>query len=88
MIPDGMEMKALVCEGPVMPDTVSSVPPYLDPAQVGHILNMAKDMTDMAVPDWQVFGSLVIVTLAVAVVVWLIDNAGPALTRLKRRWRR
>lgn len=87
MIPDGMEMKALVCEGPVQPEAVSAVPPYLDPAQVGHILDMAKDMTDMAVPDWLVLGSLVVVTLAVAVVVWLIDNAGPALARLKRRWR-
>ena len=68
MIPDGMEMKALVCEGPVQPEVVSTVPPYLDPAQVGHILDMAKDMTDMAVPDWLVLGSLVVVTLAVAVL--------------------
>ena len=88
MIPDGMEMKALVCEGPVQPEVVSTVPPYLDPAQVGHILDMAKDMTDMAVPDWLVLGSLVFVTLAVAVLAWLIDNAGSALARLKRWWRR
>ena len=88
MIPDGMEMKALVCEGPVQPEVVSAVPPYLDPAQVGHILNMAKDMTDIAVPDWLVLGSLVVLTLAVAVLAWLIDNAGTALARLKRWWRR
>ena len=87
MIPDGMEMKALVCEGPVQPEAVSALPPYLDPAQVGHILNMAKDMTDMAVPDWLAIGSVCIVILAVAVLAWLIDNAGPALTRLKRWWR-
>lgn len=87
MIPDGMELKVLVCEGPVQPEAVSALPPYLDPAQVGHILNMAKDMTDMAVPDWLVIGSVCIVTLAFAVIAWLIDNAGSALARMKRWWR-
>ena len=87
MIPDGMELKVLVCEGPVQPEVVSALPPYLDPAQVGHILNMAKDMTDMAVPDWLVIGSVCIVTLAFAVIAWLIDNAGSALARMKRWWR-
>lgn len=75
MIPDETVVRDFVCTGQVMPDTPPSVPLYLDPAQVGHILNMTKDMTDMAVPNWLAIGSLCIVTVIFAFIVWLIDNA-------------
>lgn len=86
MIPDETVVRDFVCAGQVMPDTVSSVPPYLDPAQVGHILNMTKDMTDISVPDWFAFALPFIMAFAVAFVVWLVDDAGFAFTRLKWWW--
>lgn len=49
MIPDGMEMKALVCEGPVQPEAVPAVPPYIDLSSVGDVLDTARSLTNLQV---------------------------------------
>lgn len=87
MIPDEAVVRDFVCTGQVMPDTVSSVPPYLDPAQVGHIVNAAREMDYMGLPDWLVLSTPFIATFAVVFVIWLIDDAGFMFTRLKWWWR-
>lgn len=86
MIPDEIVVRDFVCTGQVMPDTVSSVPPYLDPAQVGHIVNAAREMDYMGLPDWLAFALPFSMALAVAFVVWLVDDAGFVFTRLKWWW--
>lgn len=87
MIPDETVVRDFVCTRQVMPDTVSSVPPYLDPAQVGHIVNAAREMDYMGLPDWLVLSTPFIATFAVVFVIWLIDDAGFVFTRLKWWWR-
>ena len=87
MIPDETVVRDFVCVGQVMPDTVSSIPPYLDPAQVGHIVNAAREMDYMGVPDWLVLSTPFIATFAVVFVIWLTEDAGYVFTRLKWWWR-
>lgn len=86
MIPDETVVRDFVCTGQVMPDTPPAVPQYLDPAQVGHILNMTKDMTDISVPDWFAFALPFVFAFGVAFVIWLVDDAGFMFTRLKWWW--
>lgn len=87
MIPDETVVRDFVCTGQVMPDTVSSVPPYLDPAQVGHIVNAAREMDYAGLPDWLVLSTPFIATFAVVFVIWLTEDAGFMFTRLKWWWR-
>ena len=87
MIPDETVVRDFVCVGQVMPDTVSSIPPYLDPAQVGHIVNAAREMDYMGLPDWLVLSTPFIATFAVVFVIWLTEDAGYVFTRLKWWWR-
>ena len=86
MIPDETVVRDFVCVGQVRPDTPPSVPPYLDPAQVGHIVNTAREIDHMAIPDWLVFSMPFIFAFGVAFVVWLVDDAGVEFTRLKWWW--
>lgn len=87
MIPDETVVRDFVCTGQVMPDTVSSVPPYLDPAQVGHIVNAAREMDYMGLPDWLVLAFPFILAFSLAFVIWLVEDAGCVFTRLKWWWR-
>lgn len=83
MIPDETVVRDFVCTGQVMSDTVSAVPQYLDPAQVGHILNTAKDMTDLSTPTWLVLAFPFILGFFLYFVLWLVDDAGFFFKKLK-----
>ena len=89
MIPDGMELKVLVCEGPVQPEAVSALPPYIDLSSVGAVLDTARDVRDVQT------GSLasVVVFLLLAVLVFggsaLLDKLRePAILDRIRAWMR
>lgn len=86
MLPDETVARDFVCTGQVMPDTPPAVPQYLDPAQVGHIVNAAREMDYMGVPDWLVLAFPFILAFSLAFVIWLVEDAGCALTRLKWWW--
>lgn len=86
MIPDETVVRDFVCTGQVMPDTPPAVPLYLDPAQVGHIVNVAREIDYMAVPDWLVLGFPFILAGILVFILWLSENAECAFTRLKRWW--
>ena len=86
MIPDETVVRDFVCTGQVMPDTPPAVPQYLDPAQVGHIVNAAREIDHMGVPDWLVLAFPFILAFSLAFVIWLVEDAGCALTRLKWWW--
>ena len=87
MIPDETVVRDLVCTGQVMPDTPPAVPLYLDPAQVGHIVNVVREIDYMAVPDWLVLGFPFILAGILVFILWFSENAECAFTRLKWWWR-